>query len=136
MIVVSVCLPSDAHSQCLPSYLGFSYLGRGISLHGCSSAMQPLLATHHLTDPFSLNILFFQKLSLCNYVSCHHYEQRTLNIKHFICYMAFFFKLKRLDFVSKTNEKTGLKIISQWVYYHILMIHLSGFSADFSCLRK
>ena len=30
MIVVSVCLPSDALSQCLPSYLGFSYLGHGV----------------------------------------------------------------------------------------------------------
>ena len=32
-------------SQCLPSYLGFSYLGCGISLHGCSSKAQPLLLT-------------------------------------------------------------------------------------------
>ena len=30
--MVSVCLPSDALSQHLPSYLGFSYLGRGVSL--------------------------------------------------------------------------------------------------------
>ena len=45
MIVVSVCLPSDALSQCLPSYLGFSYLGRGVSLHGSSSKAQPLLLT-------------------------------------------------------------------------------------------
>ena len=45
MIVVSVCLPSDALSQHLPSYLGFSYLGRGVSLHGCSSKVQPLLLT-------------------------------------------------------------------------------------------
>ena len=29
--------------QHLPSYLGFSYLGRGVSLHGCSSKVQPLL---------------------------------------------------------------------------------------------
>ena len=43
MIVVSVCLPSDALSQHLPSYLGFSYLGRGVSLHGCLSTAQPLL---------------------------------------------------------------------------------------------
>ena len=43
MIMVSVCLPSDALSQHLPSYLGFSYLGRGVSLHGCSSKVQPLL---------------------------------------------------------------------------------------------
>ena len=27
--MVSVCLPSDAFLQHLPSYLGFSYLGRG-----------------------------------------------------------------------------------------------------------
>ena len=31
--------------QHLPSYLGFSYLGRGVSLHGCSSKTQPLLLT-------------------------------------------------------------------------------------------
>ena len=31
VIVPSVCLPSDALSQRLPSYLGFSYLGRGVA---------------------------------------------------------------------------------------------------------
>ena len=41
--MVSVCLPSDALLQLLPSYLGFSYFGRGVSLHGCSSKVQPLL---------------------------------------------------------------------------------------------
>ena len=45
MIVVSVCLLSDALSQFLPFYLGFSYLGRGVSLHGCSSKVQLLLLT-------------------------------------------------------------------------------------------
>ena len=45
MIVVSVCLPSDALSQHLQSYWGFSYLGCGTSLHGCSSKAQPLLLT-------------------------------------------------------------------------------------------
>ena len=45
MIIVSVCLPSDALLEHLPSYLGFSYLGRGVSLHGCSSKAQPLLLT-------------------------------------------------------------------------------------------
>ena len=45
MIMVSVCLPSDALSQHLPSYLGFSYLERGVSLHGCCSKVQPLLLT-------------------------------------------------------------------------------------------
>ena len=43
--MVSVCLPSDALSQHLPSYLSFSYLGRGVSLHGCSSKVRPLLLT-------------------------------------------------------------------------------------------
>ena len=45
MIVVSVCLPFDALSKCLLSYLGFSYLRRGVSLHGCSSKVQLLLLT-------------------------------------------------------------------------------------------
>ena len=35
----------DALSQHLPSYLGFSYLEHGVSLHGCSSKVQPLLLT-------------------------------------------------------------------------------------------
>ena len=43
--MISVCLPSDTLLQYLPSYLGFSYLGRGVSLHGCSSKVQPLLLT-------------------------------------------------------------------------------------------
>ena len=38
-----MCLPSDALLQHLPSYLGFSYLGHGVSLHGCSSKAQPVL---------------------------------------------------------------------------------------------
>ena len=41
----SVCLPSDVLLQHLPSYLGFSYLGHGVSLQGCSSKAQPLLLT-------------------------------------------------------------------------------------------
>ena len=40
-----MCLPSDALLQHLPSYLGFSYLGRGVSLHSYSSKAQPLLLT-------------------------------------------------------------------------------------------
>ena len=43
--MVSVCLPSDALSQHLPSYLGFSYLGRGVSPHGYCSKVQPLFLT-------------------------------------------------------------------------------------------
>ena len=40
--MVSVCLPFDALLQHL---LGFLLLGRGVSLHGCSSKVQPLLLT-------------------------------------------------------------------------------------------
>ena len=36
---------SNALLQHLPSYLGFSYLGAGVSLHGCSSKAQLLLLT-------------------------------------------------------------------------------------------
>ena len=43
--MVSVCLCFDALSQHLLYYLGFSYLGHGVSLHGCSSKAQPLLLT-------------------------------------------------------------------------------------------
>ena len=45
MIMVSVCLPSDALLQHLSSYLGFSYLGHGVSLHSCSSKAQAMLLT-------------------------------------------------------------------------------------------
>ena len=43
--MVLVFLPSDALSQCLLSYLSFSYLGHGVSLHGCYSKAQLLLFT-------------------------------------------------------------------------------------------
>ena len=43
--MVSVCLPSDALLQHLPSYLGFSYFGRGVSLLSCSIKAQSLLLT-------------------------------------------------------------------------------------------
>ena len=53
--MVSVCLPSDALLQHLPSYLGFSYLGLGVSLHGCSSKAQLLLLT--LDEGYLLTIV-------------------------------------------------------------------------------
>ena len=45
MILVSVCLPSDAVLRHLLSYMSFSYFGCGVSLHGCSSKAHPLLLT-------------------------------------------------------------------------------------------
>ena len=43
--MVSVFLPSHALLQHLLSYLGFSCLGGGVSLHSCSSKVQLLLLT-------------------------------------------------------------------------------------------
>ena len=40
-----MCLPSDSVLQHLLSYVGFSYLGCGVSLYGCSSKAQVLLLT-------------------------------------------------------------------------------------------
>ena len=52
-----MCLPTDALLQHLLSYLGFSYLGRGVSFHGCSSKAQALLLIldegYLLTAPLS-----------------------------------------------------------------------------------
>ena len=45
MILASVHLPSDALTQHLASYLGFFYLEREVSLHGCPSKVHPLLPT-------------------------------------------------------------------------------------------
>ena len=42
--MVSVCLPSDALLQHLPSYLGFSYLGHGVAPLCC--ALCDIAATH------------------------------------------------------------------------------------------
>ena len=41
-------------SQHLSSYLGFSYPGRGVSLHSCSSKAQPLLLTLAEVTPLDL----------------------------------------------------------------------------------
>ena len=43
--MISVCLPSDALLQHLLSYLSFSFLGRGVSLHSSSRKVQLLLFT-------------------------------------------------------------------------------------------
>ena len=78
MSMVSVCLSSDALLQHLPSYLGFSYLGRGVSLHGCSSKAQPLLLTLDegypvvLSSKFSISIpvnLLYEMHGVASYLS-------------------------------------------------------------------
>ena len=45
MTVVFILSASDALSQRLLCYWGFSYLGRAVSPHGCSSRVQLLLLT-------------------------------------------------------------------------------------------
>ena len=62
--MVSVCLPSDALLQHLPSYLGFSHLGRGVSLHGCSSKVQPLLLTLNEAYLLTLDEVYFLTAAL------------------------------------------------------------------------
>ena len=61
--MVSVCLPSDALLQHLPSYLGFSYLGWGVSPHRCpswpwmwssSAYYDKLLKVNHKREIFKL----------------------------------------------------------------------------------
>ena len=78
VILISVCLPSDALSQCLPSYWGFSYLGHGVSLHSCSSKEQLLLLTLDIwyllsvdcrssttQPPFAIHVLDKHKIVCC-----------------------------------------------------------------------
>ena len=54
--MVSVCFPSDALLQYLLYYLGFSYLGCGVSLHACSSKAQMLLLTLEEVPLLTLNV--------------------------------------------------------------------------------
>ena len=81
--MVSVCLPSDALLQHLPSYLGFSYLGRGVFLHGCSSKVQPLLLTldegYLLTAPLT-NYEHSRDFSLDSEVQVILYPQQLSKI--------------------------------------------------------
>ena len=53
VIAVSVCLPSDSLSQHLLSYWGFFYLGHGVSLHCCSSEVQPLILSLDMGELFT-----------------------------------------------------------------------------------
>ena len=66
--MVSVCLPSDALSQHLPFYLGFSYLRCGVSLHSCPSKVQLLLLTLDESPLLTLNVerLFSALLHPCS----------------------------------------------------------------------
>ena len=54
--MVSVLLPSDALLQHLLSYLGFSYLGLAVSLHGCSS-LDSILKSRDITLPAKVHLV-------------------------------------------------------------------------------
>ena len=75
MIEVSDCLPSDALSQRLPSYVGFSYLGHGVSLHGCSNKTQPLLHTLNVSISSRLPFLTLDMRYLLS-AACHSCKQQ------------------------------------------------------------
>ena len=71
-------MPSDALLQRLPSYLGFSFLGCGVSLHGCSSKVQLLLLT---LDEGYLPTTTPPNLEAFSHVNHNfHYLLRTQNI--------------------------------------------------------
>ena len=82
-------LPFDALLQHLPSYLGFFYLGCGVSLHGCSSKVQPLLLT--LDEGYLLTAAFPDMFSsvalrndtLKNFLDTHLYTFSKCNESFF-----------------------------------------------------
>ena len=77
--MVLVCLSSDALLQHLPSYLGFSYIRRGVSLHGCSSKAQPLLLTQ-LNFYFLLFFLFHHLQFTKSYGNLENYSVMHKNV--------------------------------------------------------
>ena len=138
MIVVSVFLPSDPLSQCLPSYLGFSYLGCGVSLHGCSSNAQPLLLTSYAgwllsatssalgsgVDPFGCAHAPSQPpcscnttLKMLNIISHKRNENWNYDIYIYdVCILEYYLAMKKneiLPFVTMDLESIMLTKISQ-----------------------
>ena len=95
MIVLSVCLPSDSLSQRLLSYLGFSYLGYEVALHGCSSKVQMLL--------LALDVGVNSSSNNAREVSTHgHHQMVDTEIRLIIFLQP---KMEKLYTVSK--NKTG-----------------------------
>ena len=122
--MVSVCLPSDALSQHLPSYLGFSYLGHGVSLHGCSSKVQLLLLT--LDEGYFLTAappdLECGVVSECIYV--HLSESSCLLCDGFTC--AILFSLCMNPWVRKTLcACCMLECLCACVHTYTMYVHIS-----------
>ena len=85
VIMVSVCLPSDALLQHLTSYLGFSYLGREVSLHSCSTKVQLLFLSLDEWCLLPALLFFFLSTSLLSPPSpflIHNYFSGCLGASH------------------------------------------------------
>ena len=72
--MVSVCLPSDALSQRLPSSLGFSYLEHGISLHDCSNIAAVPDLGHGVYPLCRLLLLCLPTTASCSCTAVHILE--------------------------------------------------------------
>ena len=147
--MVSMCLPSDALLQHLPSYLGFSYLGVGylFSLFKCSfdefvgekvvspsyssAILGPPPPRYRTLDPTSfiwvnliLKTLFLDYFLAFN-VAC----KKSLLNTVFIPLHIFFSSLR----VSR-NKKNSLWNYDVWIIYHLFTIyhciHWYSFSAN------
>ena len=119
--MVSVCLPSDALSQ-LPTYLGFSYLGRGVSLHGCSSKAQPLLLTldewYLLTAAvrYGFPVVMFR----CKSWTVKKAERRRIDAFELWCWR----RLLRVPWTARRSNQSILKEISPGCSLEGMMLKL------------
>ena len=129
--MISVFLPSDALLQHLLSYLGFSFLGRRVSLHGCSSKAQPLLLT--LEEWYFLpaapsdlehGVAPLDPLHLRSHHSLNYWE--PLKMKWFTCILYRFERQPRVcaglnnkvNFQHETTPSrlgSGFSLVVQWL---------------------
>ena len=97
--MVSVCLPSDALSQHLPSYLDFSYFGRGVAPHSrpswpwtWSSSCRPSCARatpapwmcgcSFRLPPLALDLGYLLSVLKCGPEECHTHQCMYLHELH------------------------------------------------------
>ena len=99
--MVSVCLPTDGLSQRLLSYLGFSYLGHGVSHLSCRScATQSLLQqylNHELPD---VQASFRKGRGMRHQISNIHWIIEKAREFHKNIYFCFIDYAKAFDYVD------------------------------------